>query len=68
MEISSRKRKRTKLIDIEWAKSLKGLSMQVPDNWWMDYNSRIVLDSFDRSTQKWSFLIDSNPIHHGLQQ
>ena len=53
---TGRKRKTTKLIVIEWAKSLKGLSVKVPDNWWMGCNGRILhdgkIDSFDRSTQK----------------
>ena len=39
METTGRRRKRMKLIDIEWAKSLKGLSMKVPDNWWTGCNN-----------------------------
>ena len=38
METSNRRRKRTKLIDIEWAESLKGISMKVPDNLWTGCN------------------------------
>jgi len=34
METAGRRRKITKLIDIEWVKSLIRLSMKVPDNWW----------------------------------
>ena len=64
MEISSRRRKRTKLIDIYWAESFEGLSMQVPDNWWMGCNGSILHDgkiySFDRFNQKWNLLLDSN--------
>jgi len=63
---SARRRKRTKLIDdIEWAKSLKGLSIKVPDNWWNGCNNGRILhygkiDSFDQYTQKWNLLLDSN--------
>ena len=64
METSNRRRKRTKLIDIEWAESLKGLSMKVLDNWWMGCNGRILhdgkIDLYDRSNQKWNLLLDSN--------
>ena len=59
-----RRRKRNKSFDIEWGKSLKGLSMKVSDNWWMGCNDRILhalkIDLFDRSTQKWNLLLDSN--------
>ena len=49
----------TMAIDIEWAKSLKGLSMKVPDNWWPGYTPDQILhdgkiDSFDSTTQKWN--------------
>ena len=51
-------------IDIEWAKSLKGLSMKVPDNWWPGYTDQILhdgkIDSFNRSTQKFNLSLDSN--------
>ena len=61
---TGRRRKRTKLFDIEWAKSLKGVSMKVPDNWWTSCNDRILhdgkIDSFDQSTQKMILLVDSN--------
>ena len=54
----------TMAIDIEWAKSLKGLSMKVPDNWWPGYTDQILhdgkIDSFDPLTQKWNLLLDSN--------
>ena len=57
------KRKRTKF-DIEWAKSLKGLSMKVPDNWWPGYNGRMIhdgkIDSFNVASQKWNLLLDTN--------
>ena len=65
METTSKRRKRTKSIDTKWAKSLKGPSMKVPDNWWPGlYNGQILhdgkIDSFDSVTQKWNILLDSN--------
>jgi hypothetical protein len=50
-------------IDSEWADSLVGLSMSVPDHWWKEYKSygsndgRIV--SFDVPTQRWHLLLDT---------
>ena len=49
----------TMVIDTEWAESLKGLSMKVPDNWWPGYTDQILhdgkIDSFDSTTQKWNY-------------
>ena len=63
---TSRRRKRTKLIDTEWEESLKGLSKKVPNNWWTGCNGQILLNLFNQSTQKWNLILGSNPIHHGL--
>jgi hypothetical protein len=42
---------RRKKIDTEWAESLVGLSMRVPDHWWERYNGSNLNDdkiiSFD---------------------
>jgi hypothetical protein len=50
-------------ISVEWAESLIGLSMKVPDFWWDDYNGYRLndgkIDSFDIQTQKWNLLLDS---------
>ena len=62
-----RKRRKTtntnKLIDEEWAESLVGLSMQVPDNWWIGYSGSDLHDgkivSFDWEEQKWNLLLDT---------
>jgi hypothetical protein len=52
-----------KLIDSEWADSLVGLCMSVPDYWWKEYNSYNLNDgrivSFDVATQKWFLLLDT---------
>jgi hypothetical protein len=52
-----------KLIDSEWADSLVGLCMGVPDYWWKEYNSYNLNDgrivSFDVATQKWLLLLDT---------
>jgi hypothetical protein len=49
-------------IDTEWANSLIGLHVKVPDNWWVNYNSTNLHDgkivSFDSVNQKWNFLLD----------
>jgi hypothetical protein len=51
------------LIDSEWADSLAGLCMSVPDYWWKEYNSYNLNDgrivSFDAATQKWLLLLDT---------
>jgi hypothetical protein len=50
-------------IDSEWADSLVGLCMSVPDHWWKEYKScnlndgRIV--SFDADSQRWHLLLDT---------
>jgi hypothetical protein len=50
-------------INVEWAKSLIGLSMKVPDNWWNGCNGYNLhggkIGSFNISTQKWNLLLDS---------
>ena len=53
----------TSLIDIEWAESLVGLSMKVPDNWWVGYSGSNLhdgrIDSFDVVNQKWNLLLNT---------
>jgi hypothetical protein len=45
-------------ISTEWAESLIGLSMKVPDYWWDDCKSHKLhdgkIDSFDIQNQKWN--------------
>ena len=54
---------RRRLMSTEWADSLVGLSMRVPDHWWEGYNSYFLNDgkivSFDIDTQKWNLLLDT---------
>jgi hypothetical protein len=49
-------------IDIEWAESLVGLAMKVPDHWWESYKGSNKNDgkivSFDVVNQKWNLLLD----------
>jgi hypothetical protein len=49
-------------IDTEWANSLVGLHLKVPDNWWVNYNGTNLHDgkivSFDRVNKKWNLLLD----------
>jgi hypothetical protein len=49
-------------ISTEWAQSLIGLSMKVPENWWVGCKSFKLhdgkIDSFDISNQKWNLLLD----------
>jgi hypothetical protein len=58
-----RRRPKEPVISIEWAKSLIGLSMKVPQNWWVGcsgynlHNGRI--DSFHIDQQKWNLLLDA---------
>ena len=51
-------------IDAEWAESIVGLRLRVPDCWWVGYNSREANDgklkSFDVSSQKWMLELDSD--------
>jgi hypothetical protein len=35
---------RTNIINIEWANSLVGLPVQVPDNWWVGYTGTYLHD------------------------
>ena len=57
-----RKRSVEPLISLEWAESLIGLSLKVPQNWWVGctgynlHDGRIV--SFDIVSQKWNLLLD----------
>jgi hypothetical protein len=50
-------------ISTEWAQSLIGPSMKVPENWWVGgigfniHDGKI--DSFDISSQKWNLLLDA---------
>jgi hypothetical protein len=57
------RRKKQPPISVEWAKSLIGLSMRVPDDWWVGCNGHNLYDgkvvSFDISTQKWNLLLDA---------
>ena len=51
-------------IDVEWAESLVGLRLCVPDCWWVGYNSRSLNDgkvqAFDDECQKWTIILDSD--------
>jgi hypothetical protein len=50
-------------ISTEWAQSLIGLSMKVPENWWVGgigfnlHDGKI--DSLDISSQKWNLILDA---------
>jgi hypothetical protein len=49
-------------ISTEWAQSLIGLSMKVPENWWVGCSFNLhdgKIDSFDISSQKWNLLLDA---------
>jgi hypothetical protein len=50
-------------ISVEWAESLIGLSMKVPQNWWVGCSGHKLhdgrIDSFDISEQKWNLLLDA---------
>jgi hypothetical protein len=52
---------RKRYIDSEWADSLVGLPMKVPDYWWKEYTTHNLNDgrivSFDESSQKWHLLL-----------
>jgi hypothetical protein len=49
-------------ISTEWAQSLIGLSMKVPENWWVGCKGFKLhdgkVDSFDIQSQKWNLLLD----------
>jgi hypothetical protein len=49
-------------ISTEWAQSLIGLSMKVPENWWVGCKGFKLhdgkIDSFDIQSQKWNLLLD----------
>jgi hypothetical protein len=51
------------LISVEWAESLVGLSMKVPEYWWDGCNGYKhhdgKIDSFDIDSQKWNLLLDA---------
>ena len=53
---------RTKKIDVEWADSLVGLSVKIPDHWWVGYTGSYKHDgkimSFDIVSQKWFIELD----------
>jgi hypothetical protein len=57
------RRSKEPIISIEWAESLIGLSMKVPQNWWVGcsgynlHDGRI--DSFNISEQKWNLVLDA---------
>ena len=50
-------------IDTEWAETLVGLRLCVPDHWWIGFTSRKLNDgklrSYDSSSQKWMLVLDS---------
>jgi hypothetical protein len=50
-------------ISTEWAQSLIGLSMKVPQNWWVGCSGYNLhdgkIDSFDISSKKWNLLLDA---------
>ena len=52
-------------LDIEWAKSLLGICLRVPDYWWVGFNSRKLndgkIESFDCLTKKFLFVLDADP-------
>ena len=49
------KRPEEPLISLEWAKSLIGLSLKVPQNWWVDCTGHKLHDV----SQKWILLLDA---------
>ena len=54
-------------INLEWAESLIGLCMKVPDHWWSGCKGRNLhdgrIESFDISEQKWNLKLDSKEEH-----
>ena len=57
--------RQTSKIDKEWAESIIGLRLKVPDHWWNNCSSRELHDgkivSFDEAKQKWNLVCDSEP-------
>ena len=57
--------RQTSKIDKEWAESIIGLRLKVPDHWWNNCNGRDLNDgkivSFDEAQQRWGFVCDSEP-------
>ena len=55
-------------IDVEWASSLIGLRMRVPDHWWVGHDGKSMHDgklaSFDVEEQKWILIVDAEPDNH----
>jgi hypothetical protein len=53
---------RANKIDIEWANSLVGLPLKIPDNWWVGYTGSYLHDgklvAFDVVNRKWCFELD----------
>jgi hypothetical protein len=53
---------RTNKIDIEWANSLVGLPVKIPDNWWVGYTGTYLHDgklvAFDVVNQNWCVELD----------
>jgi hypothetical protein len=53
---------RTNKINIEWANSLVGLPVKIPDNWWVGYTGSYLHDgklvAFDVVNQKWCAELD----------
>jgi hypothetical protein len=57
------KRPKQPQISTEWAQLLIGLSMKVPQNWWVGCSGYNLhdgkMDSFNISSQKWNLLLDA---------
>jgi hypothetical protein len=53
---------KTNKIDTEWANSLVGLHVKVPDSWWVSFKTSNLNDgtivSFDSVNEKWNLLLD----------
>ena len=51
--------------DKEWAESLVGLLVMVPEYWWVAHRGRNLhngkISSFEESQQKWMFVCDLDP-------
>ena len=61
-----------RIIDLEWAETLDGLRMSLPNRWWLGHkgnqlhHDRIVM--FVEDTNKWQLLLDnvSDPTHYTM--